>query len=231
MKKQTKKLLSLVLVALMLAASVFVLASCGEEKNYVYVTVADGNGKFAVAYEKVEITEMTVDAALRAAHAEFYSGGEDGYASAQTQYGLSLTKLWGTETSSCGYYVNNVSASSLADAVENGNHVYAFIYTDMTNFSDSYSYFNVNNFEVELKYSDSSTTTLNLTHLAFDENWNLVKSPVAGAVITLNGEKTDFVTDENGNVNIIFSEKGEFVISAVSEDMTLVPPVAVATVK
>ena len=124
-----------------------------------------------------------------------------------------------------------MSASSLADAVENGDHVYAFIYTDMTNFSDSYSYFNVNNFEVELKYSDSSTTTLNLTHLAFDENWNLVKSPVAGAVITLNGEKTDFVTDENGNVNIIFSEKGEFVISAVSEDMTLVPPVAVATVK
>ena len=74
MKKQTRRILSLVLALAMLAVSVFAFASCGEEKNYVYVTISDENGNIALAYEKVELEEeMTIDAALRAALARFIS--------------------------------------------------------------------------------------------------------------------------------------------------------------
>lgn len=228
MKKQTRKILSLALALVMLAVSVFALASCGEEKNYVYVTVSDENGNLALAYEKVELgDEMTIDAALRTAHAEFYDGGEAGYASAESQYGLSMTKLWGSEVGSYGYYVNNASPTSLADTVKNGDHIYAFVYTDLTAWSDAYSFFDVNTVEA----AKGETVTLTLSCLGYDENWNVISNPVVGAVITVDGEATEFVTDENGKVDVILGKKGECVISAVSDTATLVSPVVIATVK
>ncbi len=228
MKKQTRRILSLVLALAMLAVSVFAFASCGEEKNYVYVTISDENGNIALAYEKVELEEeMTIDAALRAAHAEFYDGGEAGFASADSQYGLSMTKLWGSEAGSYGYYVNNASPSSLADAVENGDHIYAFVYTDLIAWSDAYSFFNVDTVEA----AAGEKITLTLSCLGYDESWNVVTNPVVGAVITVDGEDTSFVTDENGSVEITLDKKGEYVISANSDTLNLVSPVAIATVK
>ena len=68
--------------------------------------------------------------------------------------------------------------------------------------------------------------TLTLSAAGYDENWAPVTSPLAGAVITVNGEKTESVTDENGQVTLTV-EAGD-VISAVAEDATLVPPCCVA---
>ena len=68
--------------------------------------------------------------------------------------------------------------------------------------------------------------TLTLSAAGYDENWSPVTSPLAGAVITVNGEKTESVTDENGQVTLTV-EAGD-VISAVAEDATLVPPCCVA---
>ena len=54
--------------------------------------------------------------------------------------------------------------------------------------------------------------------------------PAAGAKIIIDGEETSFVTDENGAVTIIAElSAGEHVISAVSDNLTLVPPVCVVT--
>ena len=67
--------------------------------------------------------------------------------------------------------------------------------------------------------------TLTLSSIGFDESYAPVVNPVAGAAITVNGEKTDAVTDENGQATV--TVKAGDVISAVSETATLVPPCCV----
>jgi hypothetical protein len=65
----------------------------------------------------------------------------------------------------------------------------------------------------------------------FDENWNPVTLPVKGAVITVNGKKTDLVTDENGQVAVTYDKAGELIVSAVHDEMNLTPPILVANVE
>ena len=52
---------------------------------------------------------------------------------------------------------------------------------------------------------------------------------MADAVIVVNGEKTDFRTDENGSVTLHLAA-GSYVISAVSDAQVLVPPVCQVSV-
>ncbi|MBO7666544.1 MAG: hypothetical protein J6S70_03845, partial [Clostridia bacterium] len=87
---------------------------------------------------------LTISDALYAAHEAAYEGGAAaGFAAATTEYGLSLTKLWGVENGgSYGYFVNDNSAMSLADPLSDGDEVVAFIYT-AADWSDAYSFFDV----------------------------------------------------------------------------------------
>ena len=71
---------------------------------------------------------------------------------------------------------------------------------------------------------------LTLSYAGYDADWNPVTLFASGAVITINGEKTSFTTDSQGKVEIKFDEAGEYVISAVSDTQTLVPPVCKVTV-
>jgi hypothetical protein len=71
---------------------------------------------------------------------------------------------------------------------------------------------------------------LTLNASGYDANWAPVTLPVAGAVITVNGEASPAVTDENGNAVLTFPAPGVYTVSAVSEAMTLVPPVCIVTV-
>ena len=225
--KHTKKILSLALAAMLLALSLLCFASCGEEKGpFVYVTVADGNGKIVAQYEKVKFTEgMTVDAALSALHAEKCEGG---YASAESTYGLSMTKLWGVENGgSYGYYVNNASPSSLKDEISEGDHVYAFVYTDTVNFSDTYSFFASPTAEAKA----GESLELALSSAGYDANWAPVTLPVEGAKILIDGAATEAVTNENGKATLKFDKPGTYVITATHESITLVPPFVIVTVK
>ena len=187
----------------------------GEAKMFnssVYVTDIDKDGT------------ITIDEALYAAHDAGYNEGvENGYATAETQWGLSLTKLWGVENGgSYGYYVNNKAAMSLSDPLAEGDYLDAFAYKDTTGYSDAYTFFDKRS--VELDLSQTSTFELNLSYVGYDADWNTVTLPLKDAVITIDGEKTDFVTDENGNVTITADQDGVFRVSAVSDSMILVPP-------
>ena len=51
--------------------------SCGSETT-VYVSVSV-DGKLLVAAQPVAVTDMTVQGVIKAAHAEYYSGGASGY--------------------------------------------------------------------------------------------------------------------------------------------------------
>ena len=215
-------------VCLVLAA---MLVLCGlAAAETVFVTISDGSGALVLSNEEISVTDLdgdgalTIDDALACAHEAFYEGGAAaGYHSELTEYGKSIYKLWGEENGgSYGYYLNNASAFSLLDAIADGDAVQAYAYQDLASWSDTYCYFTSTGFEGGLNYT--------LTALVYDADWNLVPTPVGGAIITVNGEDTDIVTDAEGKFVIDLSTSGKYVISARSESMTLVPPCAVVEV-
>lgn len=223
-----KKILSICLAAFVALAFLALPVFAETEVPYVYVTIADENGELVLASQYVSLTSdgMTIDDALRAAHEQ--ADYAEGYLSEDSQWGRSMTRLWGTENGgSYGYYVNNASPASLLDKVKTGDHIYAFVYTDTMNFSDTYSFFN-ENIVYDLERGDEITLTL--SKVGFDANWMPVTAPVAGACITVNGKTTEFITDENGKVTVLLSDAGELIISAEKEGENLTPPVCVAVV-
>ncbi len=216
-----------------LALALFALPVLADAPDpYVYVSVADANGAIALAAKKLPLSDgATLDDALRAAHEANYKGGSSGYGSAETTYGISLTKLWGDESGTFGYQVirdgKPLSVSSLSEPLQNGDRLYAYVYTDKTNFSDVFSYFD----QISVTRERGGTITLTLSSIGFDESWNTVTSPLAGATITLDGEKTAFVTDENGTVTVKIDKTGDILISAQKDGMVLVPPCALVSVE
>ena len=209
-------------------------AGCGAKEEptvTVYVTIANA-GELVVSREAVAVpveeegAATTIDAALRAAHAAF--GSADDYDSAEDGEGsMSLLKLWGETDGWFGYYVNDVSAWSLYDAVNEGDHLVAYHYKDTSAGTDLYSYFDKGTAEV--KAGESLTLTLNAA--GWDADWNPLTLPVANADILVNGEASGAVTAADGSAAIELSAAGEYVISAVSPEQILVPPVCRVTVK
>ncbi|MDO5148808.1 MAG: hypothetical protein Q4D76_05375 [Oscillospiraceae bacterium] len=222
--------------AVLLTCSLACSVSFAEETDTVNVnvTIADKDGNPVLVQEEISVTDidndgkLTINDALYLAHEkEFEGGASAGYGFAETQYGLSLTKLWGTENGgSYGYYVNNKAAMSLGDAVAEGDFVNAFVYTDTSAWSDTYCWFDINSAEI----NSGDELKLTLSAAGYDEQWNPVTKKVEGAAIIVNGNLTTYKTDAEGNVVIRLEETGNFVISASSENMILVPPVCVVNV-
>ena len=218
-----KKLACLIL-ALVLILSVAIAET-------VFVSISDDQGNIAVAGAAFDVSDadgdgvVSISDALFAAHeARFEGGAAAGYEAGDVGYGLSLLKLWGIENGgSYGYYINNASPISLADAISEGDQIYAYAYTDLEAWSDTYSYFDT------FRAVNSGELQLTLSAIVFDENFAPVATPVEGAVITIDGEATEFVTDANGSVTVTLGDAEEYLISAHSETMTLVPPVCIVS--
>ncbi len=224
-----------IMVAVLLLVSCFGFSVNAETQPLaaqVTVTIAD-EGTLVLTQRSVTVKDydddkkITINDALYAAHEAAYTGGvAAGYATAQTQYGLSIAKLWGDESGNFGYYVNNASAWSLVDVVGDGDTVYAYVYADGTSFSDMYTYFD----KSTVTAGANGQITLTLSGASFDAQWNPVTVPVAGAVITVDGKATETVTDAEGKCTLTL-DSGAHTISAVSETQMLVPPVCVVTVE
>lgn len=225
MKKITAILLSMVLVLGLFGVPAFAADTSVE----VYVSIAIDDGTVAVAQEKVRVTDidsdgkLTINDALFCAHEAFYPGGaSQGYQTEVTQWGLGILKLWNiTNGGSYGYYVNNASAWSLTDTLVAGDYVNAFVYQDAQGFSDSYAYFS----ETTVSATAFESFDVTLYRLAFDADWNTVQTPVAGAKITVDGAKTNFVTDADGKATVTLTETGSHVISAQSDSIIIAAPV------
>ncbi len=229
-----KKLFAVTLTLMMLLGcmSITAFAEDADLSAKVSVTLSD-KGNLVVTQEIVTVTDvdqdgtLTLSDALYAAHEAKYAGGASaGYATAVTDWGLGITKLWGDTSGNYGYYVNNASAYSLADPVKEGDTVNAFVYADGTTYSDTYCWFD----ERAVIAEAGSTITLTLLGAGYDVDWNPVTLPVAGATVTVNGEKIEVKTDAEGKATLTLSEAGSYLISAVSDTQTLVPPVCKATV-
>lgn len=224
-----KKFLSLLLTMLMLVS----LTASAEAAPTVFVSISDDTGALVLAYEPVVLTDadgdgaLTICDALMLAHAAHHPDGAAAFLAEQSEWGLSMYKLWGVENGgSYGYCLNDASAWSLVDPVKDGDHVKAYAYTDLTNFSDTYAYFTA----PVAAAAVNTEIVLTLNAAGYDESWNPVTLPVAGAVLIVDGEKKDAITDENGNAVLTLAEAGTYTVSAVSETMTLVPPVCIVTV-
>lgn len=229
-----KKIVS-VMLSLLIVLSLGVICAAAEQSADVYVTIADKDGKLAVAADKVTVTDtdsdgkLTITDALYCAHETFYEGGAAaGYATVNTQYGLSLDKLWGAANGgSYGYYLNGASAWSLTDEVKSDDYLYAFVYTDLVGWSDKFSTFDRFMGDVDA----NEGVELTLTYVAeYDEYYMPVFKPLAGAAITVNGEDTALKTDENGKVKVNFDKNGAAIVSAKSDVVKIAPPVFRANV-
>ena len=228
MKKFTTLLLSLLMLCGCAA-----LADAPALSADVYVSITDETGALVLAYCPVTVTDtdadgaLTISDALHAAHAAHHEAAADAYCAAATEYGLSLTKLWGAENGgSFGYCLNDASAWSLLDPVSDGDHVKAYVYTDLTAWSDAYCWFSAPAIEA----AAGSGVALTLSAAGYDEAWNPVTLPVSGAVLTVNGEAAQVTTDAEGKAVLTFLEAGVYVVSAVSETQNLVAPVCIVTV-
>lgn len=242
-----KKILAMLTAVMLLVSSLGVTAFAEgtgvSDTVSVYVTISDGEGKLALAQEKIEVTDIdgdgkfTIDEALYTAHEAKYEGGAAaGYKAEDTPsaYGgtyYTITKLWGVENGiNFSYYLNNMMSGGLSDTVKDGDYLNAYVYV-MDDCSDSYSYFDKNTVSV----NQNEEITLALSRLVgFDENdYSCIFEPAEDMIITMNGIETNYKTDANGKATIKLTEAGTCVISAVSkkDDVVLVPPVCIATVK
>ena len=208
------------------AAKVFVTT------RTAYVTISDDKGRLRAIQYPVSLYDtdndgkITIADALYIAHDDLYEGGAAaGFEVKKTElYGASLEKLWGVKNGgSYGYFVNNNSAWSLDDPVDNGDYINAYVYQDTKSFSDRYCFFDSN--EAVITAKDELAVRLNA--IAYDEEngWAPYSVPVSGAVITVDGESTGVKTDENGFAVISVDQPGTAIVSAYSDTEILVPPV------
>lgn len=225
-----KKLITLTLI-LTIALAVIPAAAEANPDPSVTVTVSVG-GTLKLTAASVPLTDcdgdntLTVNDALIKAHVLHAPGGESAYGYADSEYGRSITKLWGDESGAYGYCVNNASAMSLLDPVKNGDNITAYVYKDQTAWSDVYSYFNVS----AKTFEDNGSLTLTLSYNTYDENWQTVTKTLEGAFITVDGTRTEVKTDKDGKATLTVKSPGVYVISAECDTMTIVPPVCTVTV-
>ncbi len=228
--KAMKKTIAILTAALALNACAMPVSA--EETTTAFVTIVNADGEIVVPAKGLHVTDTdgdgvhTIHDALYLAHEEYYEGGAAaGYAASRTEYGLGITKLWGTEQGSgYGYCVNDQSALSLEDPISHAARITAYVYTDTVNFSDTYSFFDI----TDISTAVGATYEFTLSANSYDANWNPITVPVEGAVITIDGERTEWITDAEGKVTVTFDKAGDLVYSAVSDNMTLVPPICLA---
>ena len=208
-------------------AMIICFGACGKKEEPApadkgpecYVTIVKGDGEFAIAHQTVNMVDYdnngsyNIDEVLRAAHAQY--GNEADYASAEGEYGLGLTKLWGDESQAFGYYVAHEAAMSLADPVLPGFTVEAFIYQDKVGFSDAYSY-------IESAVVMDGILTVHVCKIGFDETWAPVTQDAEGAEVFLDGTSLG-TTDAEGKVTYKLGSEKNFQLTARGEG--LVPAV------
>ena len=231
-KKFLSVILALFCFAVALSFTAFAEDAPANEETRVTVSIINGSPVLAARSIKVTDTDgdgaLTVNDALYCAHDSYYSGGaKAGYASEPSQYGLSLTKLWGNTNGVYGYYLNNASPQSLLDHVSNGDTVTAFVYQDTIYYSDTYSYFDKQTATV----TEGNSVMLTLSYITLDpETWEPSVYFAEGATLTVNGEDTEYTVDMDGKVSVILKDPGTYILSAHS-DMNIVAPVCVVTVE
>ena len=213
-----------------------------EYSEDVLVSIAD-KGSVELSYATVTATDrnsdgiIDIDEVLYAAHNDYYDdgGAAKGYASASSEYGAYIAKLWGDESGNFGYFVDNKMAMSLNDKVEAGQHVYAYVNANAYPNNDAYAYFESSSADT----AAYASLTLKLTaQNGYDENWSpkfeaydkaQLKAYSSG--LTTEAEGFTAVSLGNGEYKLSFTGAGEYNVVATAENNAIIPAVCKVSVK
>ncbi|MBE7029178.1 MAG: DUF4430 domain-containing protein [Ruminococcaceae bacterium] len=228
-KKGFKSFTAILLVLTMLM-SLLPIGVMAADSITVYVSVVR-NGEFTVGKNNETMAHIpvivnsqapTIDDAFTALHETYYIDGTSGYEITQMDWGTSITKFWGVNSTSVSYYNNNLYAMGITDIVEDGAHLVFWFYQDTTNWSDTYTFFD----KTTAMVASGDALNLTLTQAGYFEN-----SPLSNAIITVDGtEVSDVITDAEGKAYLSFEEGGTYTVSAKYADSYIVPPVCIVTV-
>lgn len=211
-----KKIIALLLVALMLSTAVFaedviLIAPNPLAAKTVTVQIEGKDGN--LFYDTVTLDEG--DSVLQAVEKAFVMG-EMEYAVAESPYGGSyITQAAGLKEGAFGgyegwlYYVDGISPPvSMSLSALKGGEAVVLVYTD---------------FDVLVPILETArdgqgvTVTITADVTTYDENWNAIvtRQPVAGAQVTADG--TAYVTDEQGMVRLNEADSAKAQVSFAVE--------------
>ena len=199
----------------------------------VYVSVsAQGvpaqtkEGEPAVQLKASVPAGSTVEDAIIAVHEAYCPDGAEGWEKAESEWGVSMTRIWGSYDGVGAWYLNGVMPmeQSWDVAATDGDYVDLILYGP--DWSDSYAFFD----KRTAAAATGEAVTLTLTHDVFDENW--VASPVAlsDAAVKLADGTALGTTDKDGKITLTFAEAGTYVVTAEDPDLAITAPVCVITV-
>ena len=200
----------------------------------VYVTISN-KGVLAktkdnqpMAHQKVTVKDLnsdgvlTYDEALVAAH-EAYAQA-DGYVTENGQWGLTVKKLWGIDTTNTLYYLNGAALQSnvgdtKVSTVKANDYLVASINQDDVNYSDKYASFDA--VEKTVKAGEEFTLTLNGAMTAGTKALSGIQIGTwkDGAFAALEGK----TTGEDGTVKLSFSEPGTYYVTANGSVLDQIP--------
>ena len=227
--KVIKKISMVIAAVIFMTASVPCTASAAQAVN-VNITISVA-GSIEAACESIKVTDANgngftdIDDALYSIHKKYSKA----YKSENTSYGPAITCLWGDESGSYGYYLNDkLVMTNLNEKINEGDYIAAYVFKDAAGYSDSYAYFDKKTVRQNIGNDKEYTFTLTAKHTGFDENWNTVELPLAEATVKAGG-KVLGSTDANGQIEITL-EKGSYVITAEKDGTVLVPPVCAVNI-
>jgi hypothetical protein len=209
------------------SAAAPVAAAPANSGTMVYFTVSV-DGSLLVAAEPVYVTDLTVEAVLRAAHAAFYAGGESGFSAGvdKTWNMYMITKCWGIMTTP--YIIVNdapMGSKDFATAdtakVKQGDNVILSLSSDFMKPAKSIS--------LTIDALDDSTASLTVTTWDLDfEIFAYEDSPMAGAKVIDPATGAELgSTDVNGKITVNVPESGVAAVdglSAIRVDGTAAEP-------
>ncbi|MBQ2942543.1 MAG: S-layer homology domain-containing protein [Clostridia bacterium] len=228
-KKALCLLLSLVMILAMAPSAIF-SAEENEttEEIKVYMTVvnkdviASDNDGNIMANRELTVSDIDEDGkftfheALIAAHKEYNS--EEGY-DAGSGNGVSVVKLWGIDSYNNLFFINDVGIPGGvgSDEVKDGDFLTTSICQDSKYYGDRYTFFD----KKEVTAIENEEFTLKIKGFwgMASEGDDLLPKPFEGLSLCTweDGELKEIegkVTDEDGNVNLSFSEAGTYYVTA-----------------
>ncbi|MBR5337424.1 MAG: Ig-like domain-containing protein [Lachnospiraceae bacterium] len=221
-KKLMATALSVVMMASMMPIGTAVANAAEAAKTIkVYLTVSNAgvlalaNDGSLMGQKEIEVSDVdgnsgiSINDVLLVAHKEFY--GNDGYAT-EPGSDWKITKLWGVSNGGAyGYYVNNASAWSFLDPVNDGDSLDAFIYQDTSFYSDTYTFFDSTHKNVE----GSKSVTLTLNASVYDSaTGGYIKKTVPNVTVRCDDGEILGITDKKGKVTFNLYKAGAHIITA-----------------
>ncbi len=220
-----KRIVSLMMCMVLIVG---IIPICAKATDAVTVSVsfsingtleADKYGEI-IANREIELSgkeSYTANDALHALHTLYHPDGEEAYGTdvSTSDWGTYsyITKLWGDNSGKFGYQVNGGEVSTTLDTpMGDGDTLDVCIYENYYPDTEDYTKFDIRYAEV----IEGESVYLTLSYCSgYDDNtFAMIFSPLEGATITIDGEKTDIVTDADGRAEITVEDAGNYIISA-----------------